>query len=228
MLATATKARSEKKKSKYPNMVVVVLGAPGAGKGTQSELLAKRLGAEYVAIGNIVRSAAASGTIERDIKEAYRRGELVKDEFVRDKVLKILLTIPKEKPVVFDGFPRAGNQLALFNSILAESGRKVTAVIFLEVTVETAIKRISGRRICSRCGQSAATEESVCSVCGGELVRREDDKPEVVARRTDEYLDTIKEVLDFFLKQRKLIRVDGERKVEEIKREIAKKLGLMK
>ena len=175
-------------------VVVVLLGPPGVGKGTQAVRLADAEGSAHVSTGDLLRAARREGTELGEKAQAYMdAGELVPDELILELVKEHLGGLGPEVSVLFDGFPRTTAQADGLDEVLSGSGRRVDLVVLFTAPDETLVKRLSGRRSCPDCGAvfntyfSAPAVAGVCDRCGGTLVHRADDAPETVARRLDVY-----------------------------------------
>ncbi|MDE3004234.1 MAG: adenylate kinase [Gemmatimonadota bacterium] len=186
-------------------MVVVLLGPPGVGKGTQAVRLVDELSAAHVSTGDLLRAARRDGTELGKIAQGFMdRGELVPDELILDLVKEHLAGIDASTDVMFDGFPRTTDQATGLDGVLEASGRKVDSVVLFEAPDDVLIKRLSGRRSCPDCGAvfntyfSPPAAEGVCDRCGGALVHRADDEPETVQRRLQVYLDQTAPLIAFY------------------------------
>ena len=193
-------------------MKLILLGAPGAGKGTQAEKIVEKYGIPAISTGNILRAAVKDGT-EMGIKAKsfMDAGQLVPDEVV----IGIIKDRLKEKDL--DGFPRTIPQA----QALLDSGIDIDKVLDIEVPDEKITKRMSGRRVCSKCANSYHIEykkpakEGICDACGGELVQRKDDAPETVLARLAEYHQMTEPLKDFYDKLGKLVVVEGQEEVAQ-------------
>jgi adenylate kinase len=205
-------------------MVVVLLGPPGVGKGTQAVRLVDELGAAHVSTGDLLRAARREGTELGRLAQGYMdRGELVPDALILDLVREHLGGIDADTDVLFDGFPRTTDQADGLDEVLAASGRKVDAVVLFEAPDETLIKRLSGRRSCPECGAvynvyfGPPAVEGTCDRCGAALVHRKDDAPETVERRLQVYLDqTAPLVAHYEAHSAELSRIEADRDMDEI------------
>ncbi len=213
-------------------MIVILMGAPGAGKGTQAEGLAEKLGVPHVASGDLFREALQKGTpLGLKAKGYMERGELVPDEIVIGMILERLAQPDCEKGVVLDGFPRTLAQAEALDRALAEQGRKVDRVLFLEVPEEDLVQRLTGRWICRQCQASYHTlfrppkVEGVCDRCGGELYQRPDDREETVRRRLEVYFEQTTPVLEYYRRRGVLVSVDGLGSIDEVRRRLAAAVG---
>ena len=205
-------------------MVIVLLGPPGVGKGTQAVRLVDELGAEHVSTGDLLRAARREGTELGTLAQGFMdRGELVPDELILDLVRDHLAGIDEGTDVLFDGFPRTTAQATGLDSTLAELGRRVDAVVLFEADDETLVKRLSGRRSCPDCGAvynayfSPPAVEGKCNRCSATLVHRADDEPETVKHRLKVYLDQTAPLVDFYSEHAApLARIAADRPVAEV------------
>ena len=198
-------------------MNLIIMGAPGAGKGTQSELISKREGIPAISTGQILRGAIKAGTeLGVKAKSFMDAGALVPDEVVNGIVRDYLLSDDCRRGFILDGFPRTIAQAEALESM----GVHIDAVLSIEVSDEKIIRRMSGRRVCE-CGMSYHTEylppkeEGKCDKCGKPLVIRNDDAAETVAKRLETYHRQTEPLLDFYARRGLLIRVEGQEKVED-------------
>ncbi|MGI6129293.1 MAG: adenylate kinase [bacterium] len=198
-------------------MQLVLLGAPGAGKGTQGQLLEERFSLVRVATGDLLRRAIADGTRLGDEANAYMsRGELVPDELVMELVREKLQSPDVARGFILDGFPRNKNQAERLDNLLSEWGRQtLTAALYLEVDEAVLIARLTGRRICPNCGASFHLTgrppklEGKCDVCQSQLIQRPDDTEEVIRNRLQIYRRQTEPVLTFYETLGVLRRIDG-------------------
>ncbi len=205
-------------------MVVVLLGPPGVGKGTQAVRLVDELGAAHVSTGDLLRAARREGTELGQLAQGYMdRGELVPDQLILDLVRDHLAGLGEGTDVLFDGFPRTTDQATGLDEVLSTSGRQVDAVVLFEAPNETLVKRLSGRRSCPDCGAvynvyfGPPAQEGVCDRCGGTLVHRADDNAETVERRLQVYLDQTAPLIDFYdAHTAAMTRIAADRDVEAI------------
>lgn len=205
-------------------MVVVLLGPPGVGKGTQAVRLVDELGAEHVSTGDLLRAARREGTELGKLAQGFMdRGELVPDDLILDLVREHLAGVDENTDVLFDGFPRTTEQGRGLDSTLRRIGRQVDRVVLFEAPDETLIKRLSGRRSCPDCGAVYNTFfnppvlEGVCDRCEGALVHRADDEPETVKRRLEVYLEQTAPLVAFYeVHDAEMTRIRADRDVDEI------------
>ena len=211
---------------------LVLLGPPGAGKGTQAEILRERLGLEHLSTGDILRAEMKAGTeLGKKAKEYVEKGELVPDEVIIGMIREKLLALPKEKGFLLDGFPRTVAQAEALDELLKEIGRELTAVIYLKVSWEVVKMRLTGRLICRNCGaiyhkiNKPPKNDMRCDVCGGELYQREDDKEEVIKQRFEVYNQQTAPLVDFYQQKGLLFEVNSEVSAEETFKQIEKILN---
>lgn len=213
-------------------MKIIMLGAPGAGKGTQAKLIAEKYQIPHVSTGDIFRANIKNGTeLGMEAKKYMDQGLLVPDELT----VKILLDrVAKEDckdGYVLDGFPRTIPQAQVLEEALDKLGEKIDYAINVEVPDENIVRRMSGRRACLKCGATYHIEhvppkaEGVCDTCGSELVLRDDDKPETVQNRLKVYHDQTQPLIDFYNTKGVLKTVDGTVDMQEVFRAITGILG---
>jgi adenylate kinase len=206
---------------------IVLLGAPGAGKGTQAELLAEYLGIPHVATGDLFREALRGDTpLGRQAKEYMDRGELVPDLVTIAMVRERLAAPDTQHGVILDGFPRTVEQAEALDEILAERGRGVGVAAFIRVRPEVLLERLSGRWICRNCQgvyhtlyHPPAVPER-CDVCGGGLYQRVDDRPETQSRRIEVYLAQTAPLIEYYRRRGILVEIDGEQDIASVQEEL--------
>lgn len=192
-----------------------MLGLPGAGKGTQGELLAQRLGIPRISTGDMFRAALRSATpLGRQVKEYVERGELVPDHLTVALVEERLAQPDARAGFVLDGFPRTVPQAQALDEKLAAAGRPLHAALFINVPPEEAIRRIASRRVCAQCGATysrdqLSQENGRCPECGGPLVQRPDDSEETARRRLRVYMDQTHPVVEYYRREGLLVEVNG-------------------
>ncbi|MGC9101066.1 MAG: adenylate kinase [Caldisericum sp.] len=204
---------------------LVLLGPPGAGKDTQGRMLSKELGIPLISSGDFVRKEINERTdFGLRFKELTESGSLVPDEFMNDFFAHVLSSYDLRKGYILNGFPRTVNQAEFLDEYLKEKDAEVELVLFLDVDFDTLVKRLSGRRVCKSCGAvyniyfSPPKVDSICDVCGGELVQREDDKVDAVKKRIEVYLESTKPLLDFYKKRGILKSCDASKSPESVNR----------
>ena len=199
----------------------VLLGPPGAGKGTQAALLAEQLGLAHVESGGLLRDHRARGTdLGREAATYMTRGLLVPDELVIEMVLQRMTQNDAASGAVLDGFPRTHAQAEALDGALAPHG--VTGALSIAVSEAELVRRIGSRLTCRQCQAPYPMAEAPprCSRCGGELAQRDDEQPEAVRRRLQEYRNKTASLLDYYGAQGRLAEVDGEQQVAEVTRDL--------
>ncbi len=198
------------------NLNLILLGPPGSGKGTQGERLQEDLELPYYATGDILRAAVRDQTgIGKAAKEFMDRGDLVPDEVIIGVIAERLESGEADHGFILDGFPRTVPQAEALDQKLGELGRQLTAVVLIDVSDEEIIRRLSGRRVCLDAGHvyhvdfNPPASEGVCDIDGSELIVRDDDKPEVVRHRLDQYHEKTSPLVAYYRKQALLNEVDG-------------------
>ena len=199
-------------------MKLILLGAPGAGKGTQAEKIVEKYGIPAISTGNILRAAVKDGTeMGLKAKSFMDAGQLVPDEVVIGIIKDRLQESDCSNGFILDGFPRTIPQA----QALEDSGVEIDKVVDIEVPDEKITKRMSGRRVCAKCANSYHLEykkpqvDGVCDACGGELIQRKDDAPETVIARLAEYHEMTEPLKDFYQNLGKLVIVEGQEEVAD-------------
>jgi adenylate kinase len=210
-------------------MNLILLGAPGAGKGTQAEAISNKLGIPQISTGNMLREAVKNGTeLGLKAKAAMDSGALVSDDIVIG-ILKDRIAAPDAKNgYILDGFPRTVAQA----QALDEMGVTIDKVLEIHVANERIIARMSGRRVCEKCGASyhieykPTTKPGICDVCGGKAVQRADDAPETVLSRLDVYEEKTAPLKDYYWETGKLVTVEGQEEVADTTKLVFEALGI--
>lgn len=204
-------------------MIIVMLGPPGAGKGTQCALLADRLDLPHVATGNLLREAIARQTPLGQLAKPYiDRGELVPDETMVSLVRERLLQPDAAAGAILDGFPRTVEQAQALNRMLADLGRAINRVLYLRIPGEVVLERIAGRYACARCGatyhlgNSPSQVPGQCDRCAGPLVQRSDDRRDVAQRRLVVYEEQTAPVVSLYRAQGILVEIDGVQPIAQV------------
>ena len=213
-------------------MKIIMLGAPGAGKGTQAKKIAEKYGIPHISTGDIFRANIKNGTeLGKKAKTFMDKGLLVPDELVVDLVVDRVNQEDCANGYVLDGFPRTIPQAEALDKALAAMGQKVDYAIDVDVPDENILKRMSGRRACVDCGATyhivyaPTKEENVCDKCQGELILRDDDKPETVQKRLNVYHEQTQPLIDYYTEKKILAKVDGTTDIEVVFDTIVKILG---
>lgn len=213
-------------------MKIIMLGAPGAGKGTQAKMIAAKYGIPHISTGDIFRANIKNGTeLGAKAKEYMDKGLLVPDELVVDLVIDRFKEPDCEKGYVLDGFPRTIPQAEALDKALSAIGENIDYAINVEVPDENIINRMGGRRACVGCGAtyhvvySPTKEEGKCDTCGGELIIRDDDKPETVKNRLSVYHEQTQPLIDYYTEKGIIAEVDGTVDMKDVFEAIVKILG---
>ena len=209
------------------SVFVVMLGPPGAGKGTQAKLLAEELNVPHVSSGDLFRDHLSHETdLGLLAKEYMDRGDLVPDDVTVGMVVERISRPDCRDGVILDGFPRTLSQAAALDSALAERGQGVTVVPLIEVADEEIVKRLTARRVCRNCGAvynlvfNPPSVAGVCDVCGGELYQRDDDNPETVRNRLFTYYKETSPLIGYYFAKGLLAEIDGERAIEAVQADL--------
>ncbi|MBI4334446.1 MAG: adenylate kinase [Chloroflexi bacterium] len=197
-------------------MYLILLGAPGAGKGTQAAFLSKEMKLAHIASGDLFRKNAQQGTRLGLLAKTYMdKGALVPNDITISMILERLKEPDTGEGIMLDGFPRNIEQAEALNKALAETGRDIDKVVYLKVPEEELLQRLGGRWICEKC-QTPFHEVTArprvpgkCDKCGGRLYQRDDDKPETIKKRLQEYFRQTQPLIDYYSKRDKLLEIDG-------------------
>jgi adenylate kinase len=209
-------------------MNIILLGPPGAGKGTQAKIVEERLGLKQLSTGDLLRSAVAKGTeYGKQAKAVMERGDLVSDEIILNIVADRMNEPDTAKGVIFDGFPRNPAQARALDEMLDRRGLKLDAVVEIKVNDEALVERITGRYTCKSCGKGyhdrfeKPRKAGICDVCGGsEFVRRADDNEKTVRDRLGVYNRQTAPLIEYYAAKGKLRSVDGMAEIGEVTRQI--------
>ena len=214
-------------------MRLVLLGAPGAGKGTQAKKLIETYGIPQISTGDILRKAVADGTpLGKEAKSYMDKGELVPDSVVIGLVKERIAQDDCKKGYILDGFPRNTAQAEVLDKVLAEMGAPLDTALSVDVGKDVLMKRLTGRRTCRKCQQmyniyfSLPKKEGVCDKCGGELFQRDDDKEETIRKRLDVYDAQTAPLMEYYKKKGIVKSVAGTGSIDEIFKQVCSKLGL--
>ena len=214
-------------------MNLILLGPPGAGKGTQAAFLSQRLGIPHVASGDLFREEMEKGTgLGKKAQSYMERGVLVPDEVTNAMIEERLKEPDCARGVILDGFPRTIEQARALEGILAERGKKADRVLLIQVSEGSLIERLSGRQTCRRCQANyhllfnPPQKEGVCDKCGGDLYQRSDDKEETVRRRFRVHIEETAPLIDYYRRQGLLTEIDGEQGIKGVQGRILSALSL--
>ncbi len=215
-------------------MNLVFFGPPGSGKGTQAERLKTKFKLRHISTGDLLREAVARGTeLGKRVESVLAEGRLVSDDIVLALMRDAISAVKGDSALrgwLLDGFPRTIGQAEGLDGILGELDQAIDAVVVLDVDRGTVVDRLSGRRTCTKCKAVFHVEanpprtEGVCDRCGGELIQREDDRPETIRKRLDVYEAQTKPVLDFYRGRVTMHTVDGGKDVDEVTQAIERVL----
>ena len=201
-------------------MIFVLLGAPGSGKGTQAEVLAKAYNMEKISVGDILREEVKKQSeLGKKVENFMKQGVLVPDEII-EEVMKE--KIKNTDNLILDGFPRNLKQAEMLDNILKAVGKALTAVIYFDISKETILERLGGRRVCSVCGavyhikNMPPKQEGICDKCGGKLVIRPDDNEDTINKRWQVYLKESSVLIDFYNKRGLLFKVDANKDKDDV------------
>ena len=213
-------------------MKIIMLGAPGAGKGTQAKKIASKYNIPHISTGDIFRANIKNNTeLGQKAKVYMDKGEYVPDELVVELIMDRFKEADCKNGYVLDGFPRTIPQAEALDKALSANGEQIDFAINVFVPDENIIKRMSGRRACVGCGATyhiqynPTKEEGVCDVCGEGLILREDDKPEIVQNRLTVYHEKTQPLIDYYTSKDILVEVDGTKDMEEVFSDIVNVLG---
>ena len=208
-------------------MNIVLLGAPGAGKGTQAQKLVEEAKLAHISTGDLLRAAVKEGTeLGTEAKKYMDAGQLVPDEVVVGMVRERLAKPDVEAGFMLDGFPRNTAQAETLDAMLAELGKPIDAALLVDVKPEVIVERLSSRRTCRDCGYTGTASDEVCPRCGGEMYQRDDDKPATIQKRLDTYAAQTEPLIAYYEGKGLLKSVDGDRPVDDVFADVKVLLGL--
>ncbi len=214
-------------------MRLVLLGAPGAGKGTQAQVISEKFCIPHISTGDIFRSNIKNGTdMGKKAKEYIDKGLLVPDEVTINIVKDRLKESDCKNGFILDGFPRTITQAEALDEVLSGFGISLDFVVNISVTNNQIIERLSGRRVCQKCGKSyhikynPPTEGEVCDDCHSKVIQRDDDKEETVMRRIRTYHEQTEPLIDYYGKKGILLTIEGQELIEDTTKEVMKVLGV--
>jgi adenylate kinase len=207
---------------------IILLGPPGAGKGTQAKLLEEKLGLKQLSSGDMLRAAVSRGTaVGQKAKSYMDAGQLVPDQVVVDVVFENIDAMTSGKGIILDGFPRTVEQAEALDKKLEEKNARIDSVIVIKVRDDRLVERIAGRYTCAKCGEGyhdsfkQPVVAGTCDKCGShEFKRRADDQPDKVKKRLEEYHRQTVPLIDYYQKRGKVAVIDGELSIEDVSREM--------
>jgi adenylate kinase len=210
----------------------ILLGPPGAGKGTQAAIIVKNNNIPHISTGDIFRENIKNGTeLGKRAQEYMSKGELVPDDLVIEIATTRLLEDDCKNGFILDGFPRTVHQAEELDKFLDEHGQEISVVINLEVPDDVLMKRLTGRRVCPKCGATfhivgmPPKKEGICDICGDELIQRPDDNEETAGNRIEVYNRETKPLIDYYEKKGKIANIDGAAELEVASAAVAEALG---
>ena len=213
-------------------MKIIMLGAPGAGKGTQAKQIADKYGVPHISTGDIFRANIKNGTeLGKKAQEYMNKGELVPDDLVIAIATARLLEDDCKNGFLLDGFPRTVYQAEKLDEFLEAHNSKIDKVVDISVGKEELMIRLTGRRVCKKCGASyhivniPPKKEGVCDICGGPLIQRDDDNAETAANRIEVYEEQTRPLVDYYKKAGNLVLIDGTTGLENVFADIVRALG---
>ena len=214
-------------------MNLILLGPPGAGKGTQSKLLERKLGLKQLSSGDMFRAAVSAQTpVGKQAKIYMDRGDLVPDQIVVDLVFEYLGGMEETKGFILDGFPRTVEQAQSLDQWLEANESRIDQVVVIDVADTLLIDRIAGRFTCGKCGEGYNDNfklpkvAGTCDICGGqEFKRRDDDRPDAVAIRLKNYHEQTAPLIDYYTTQGKVATIDGEASIDDVSKQVDQLFG---
>ena len=208
-------------------MNIVLLGAPGAGKGTQAAKLVEEFGTPHISTGDMLRAAVKAGTeLGKKAKSYMDAGDLVPDEVIIGLVIERLGQPDTEKGFILDGFPRTTAQAVALDAELGKLERPLDAALLIDVNSEVIIKRLTSRRMCKECGFIGSDADAACPKCGGEMYQRDDDNETTVRNRLDVYEKSTSPLIDYYRGCELLVTIDGDRDPQVVYADVKKALNL--
>lgn len=213
-------------------MNLILLGPPGSGKGTQAGNISKILNIVHISTGEMFREAVETGSeIGKELNSYMTKGKLVPDEVVISIVKERLSRDDVKKGFLLDGFPRTINQAKALDSLLLSLGKSIDKVIYLYLSDNEIIKRLTNRRVCSVCGlnynliSQPPKEPNQCDKCGGTLIQRSDDNPETIKQRVKVYNEQTQPLIEYYEKADNLLRIDSSKPISEVFKDICVHIG---
>lgn len=204
-------------------MNIILLGPPGAGKGTQAKALAQRLKSLHISTGDLLRHNVSQHTSLGEAAKSYmEKGALVPDELVTDMLKERLALTDTKNGFILDGYPRTISQAKALNEILRKLKLSIDGVMYLDTSKPVIVQRLTGRRVCKSCGVNfhiknmPPKNDGICDFCGAHLYQRNDDKEETIEKRLQVYQQEVSSLIDFYAQQKKLLRVTADDEAEVV------------
>ena len=208
-------------------MNIVLLGAPGAGKGTQAAKLVEEFNMPHISTGDMLRAAVKAGTpLGQEAKSYMDAGELVPDEVIIGLVTERLAEPDTNVGFILDGFPRTSAQAVALDAELGKMERPLDAALLIDVDPEVIIKRLTSRRMCKDCGHIGSVADAECPKCGGEMYQRDDDNEATVRNRLDVYDKSTSPLIDYYRGSELLVAIDGDRDPADVYADVKDSLGM--
>lgn len=208
-------------------MNIILMGCPGAGKGTQSAKLKETLNLKHISTGDMLRAEMAAGTeLGKQVSALINQGNLVPDELMIAMLQNIISVT--DQGVILDGFPRTVAQAQALDEMMQRLGRSISAVVMIDLPEAEVVKRLSSRRMCKQCGKPAATTTQTTCECGGELYVRADDAPESVKHRLEVYRKQTLPVKEYYQNSGKYVEINGNQMPQKVFEDICKVLEKIK
>ncbi len=208
-------------------MNIVLLGAPGAGKGTQAAKLVDTYHLCHISTGDILRAAVKDQTpLGVKAKGFMDAGDLVPDDLIIDLMKERMQQPDTAEGVILDGFPRTTTQAVALDGMLSSLNRPLDAALLIDVDSEVIVKRLTSRRMCRQCGYIGTDADAVCPKCGGEMYQRDDDNEATVRNRLDVYATSTAPLIDYYAGSNLLVKIDGDRAPEDVFVDVEKSLHL--
>jgi adenylate kinase len=216
-------------------MILVFLGAPGSGKGTQAMMVSEKYGLPQICTGDMLREAAQRKyPLGMEAAEYMNAGKLVPDDIVEELIKQRIEKNDCEEGFLLDGFPRTIAQANSLDEMLEHQERAISGVLYINVETKELLRRLTGRRLCMQCGQlyhlelNPPSNNELCDICNIPLIQREDDKPDIVLSRLKVYKEETTPLIELYQKKSLLITIEGNGKVEKIFQKIARKIDILK
>ena len=207
-------------------MNLILLGAPGAGKGTLASYLIEKMGIPSISTGNILREAIKNNTpLGQQAKDYMDAGQLVPDDLVINLLEERIAKRDCRSGFILDGFPRTSAQAVALDAELSKMDRPLTAALLIDVEPEVIVKRLTSRRMCKECGYIGSVADASCPKCGGEMYQRDDDNEATVRNRLDVYEKSTSPLIDYYRGCNLLVSIDGDRDVDVVYADVKKALG---